>query len=154
MAEIEQLHASTDYTRAQAAVAQATIPKLQQDVMHSLSGEYLNKAQESYYRALWRQANSMVDNLESRTDLTREEIRKVREEVLNVIESRGLIRAETASTQARAILQQLDIPRSQNIANVQPSWWMRNVSPFLEDWSRLSSGARAAQGYSFYAGRR
>lgn len=51
----------------------------------------------------------------------------------------GLVEAQIRLTKATARLQELEIPRSENIAGTQGSWWMRNVSPYLNDSVKATS---------------
>lgn len=51
----------------------------------------------------------------------------------------GLVEAQIRLTKATAKLSELEIPRSENIAGSQTSWWMRNVSPYLNDSVKATS---------------
>lgn len=51
------------------------------------------------------------------------------------------VQADRASTENTLGL--LSIPRASNEANVQDSWWMENISPYLPDFLKSASSARA-----------
>lgn len=56
----------------------------------------------------------------------------------------GLIQAQSSLAKINALSNSLDIPRQQNEAAAQSSWFKRNVSPYLPDFGSVANGAKAA----------
>lgn len=56
---------------------------------------------------------------------------------------------------AEAGLSELAIPQARNLAESQSSWWMRNVSPYLSDFSKVTTSAAgaAASGKYIFGGK-
>lgn len=151
LAEIDQIKADTSLKNAQSAVQAVTVPKLQQETLQSASATSLAQAQDSYYQKMTWVAVNQAEKILSEMALADAQKDKVRAEILNVVLSGGLIKAETASVQAQAVLRQLDIPRARNVEGAQSTWWMKNISPFIPDATRvINSGAAAARAGSHF----
>lgn len=52
--------------------------------------------------------------------------------------------AEASRAEAEAKLSALGLPRAENRARAEGSWWMRNVDPYTESLGRVASSARDA----------
>lgn len=73
------------------------------------------------------------------------QLRKIVHDIENVDADTALKRALTGNAQIDNILKQLDVPKANNEAQVQSSWWMRNVAPYLPS---ILQGASSAHGAS------
>lgn len=54
-------------------------------------------------------------------------------------------------TDAQAELATLEIPRARNQSSAQGSWWMRNISPYLDDLGRVTGAASRLGGLGLKA---
>lgn len=80
--------------------------------------------------------------------LTTEQSRHMRELIANAIQERDLIIARTGNTKmdtavkkVNELLLRLDVPKAQNEARAEGSWWKENVAPYLIDAQRVGGTA-------------
>lgn len=73
-------------------------------------------------------------------------IRKMAHEIENVDADTALKKALTGNAQVDNVLKQLDVPKANNEAATQNSWWMRNVAPYLPSVLQGASSAHRATG--------
>lgn len=88
-------------------------------------------------------AMAEVEKLNYTTDLTKEEILKVRQEVRNLVDSGEILKVERLIKWIEAQKGDLDLPRARNEAAAQDSWWKREVAPYLKDFQGGAGGASA-----------
>lgn len=116
--------ASAGHLEASTKEVLERIPKLREEVYHlrSLQGT-----------ELWRQAvfDAQEKLIQIQTDVERFKIPK--------------IEAETELTKIQTVLNKLAEPHARNISNVQDSWWMRNVNPYLPDILKGAGAVRAVR---------
>lgn len=105
--------------------------------------KHLNMYAERNY--VMRQTDTEIERMQ----LTRQQRELVMEEVKNAIEENRRIIANTGNLQADSALKAintklhaLDVPRAENEARAQDSWWKREVSPFLPDSGAVTNSAR------------
>ncbi|AXH75343.1 MAG: DNA pilot protein [Microviridae sp.] len=56
----------------------------------------------------------------------------------------GTLQSNISSAKSGAQLRALDIPKAQNEAGAQDSWWKRNISPYLHDIGSVTGSAASA----------
>lgn len=139
-AEVEKLRADAAVSKSQAAVNAAMVPKVQQDTLTS-------RASAGHLAAMEK------DILERLRVLMPEEHAKLVSEVYQNNARSNLTIAQwqhefekTKLTKTEVEIAMLMIPRLQNEARAQETWWMREISPFLPDFLKGVSGAGALRG--------
>jgi anti-sigma28 factor (negative regulator of flagellin synthesis) len=136
--------------RHQTAVEETTAIKNRETTRHI-------SYQVDQTREATRKINAEINNITANTNLTNAEIERIKAQIPNLILEGGRIKAETNNTQVNTALANLEIPRAQNTANAQSSWYMRNVAPYSSELQRaISSAAQykrafspATQGYQY-----
>lgn len=87
------------------------------------------------------QANAMVNKVLADTQLTKEQIVKVRKETINAVLTGEQIEARTGNIRVDTELAKLDIPRAKNVSAAEESWWKQNVAPYLGDVGSVTGSA-------------
>lgn len=141
-AEIEKTQADTQVSKSQALVNAAQIPRIEQDTRTLTSTASHLDAQTKYRLEELRtllpeqvfKAISEIERNNAGTNLTQQQY-------FHEIEKRDLTQEEIKHAKAAVTHLQLGIPHARNVSNVQDTWWMKNVSPFLTDTVRgVTSG--------------
>lgn len=148
MATIDQTRALTEQTKAQtektlvdADVSRSQVPLNRATTAMHQSAESLNDANVLRIEQEIERIKADVRLIGERTGLTRVEIERATVEVINAkLQGRQIV-ANTRSANANAQLAELAEPRARNLANVQGSDWMRNISPYLDDAGKVSNSA-------------
>lgn len=147
LAQVENINAQTANTNAQTRLTEAQIPKTLQDTRTSSSAEELNQATAQRIGYEIKRLVAEVDNIAARTQLTREETEKMRQEVVNAFLTGRNIEANTSNTQANTALRNLEIPKASNLAAAEGTAWKKHLAPFIDDLSKLTnSAAQVARG--------
>lgn len=132
--ELQKMSAETDERRTAALVNLAQVPKLEQDTKTSVSSAANLEAQ----------TKNILERL--RVLMPEEHAKLVSEIYLNNARSNLTVEQwkhefdKSRLTKAEVEIALLHIPQLRNQANQQDTWWMRNVSPYLPDFLRGSSG--------------
>lgn len=139
-AEIENIRSSTDVNKAEALVKAVQVPRVEQETRTLTSSAKHLEAQATdileRLRVMMPQEHA---KLASEIWLNGEKSNLTREQIWHEMVKKGL-------TQAEATLATNAIPKSVNERNVQGSWWMKNISPYLPDFMKSGSGAAAFRG--------
>lgn len=127
----EKNRADADKAKTEADLNRALMPgeEAQLKGPGSIPAANIN-AQTGQINTMVRQINKQIEKIGLDMDLTTQEINR--------------IKAAIPGTAAQSRLAELEIPRSQNLANVQGSWYMRNIAPYLPDFLKsVNTGFRA-----------
>lgn len=113
-----------------------------------------------------KESSSRVDQLVKQGKLTDMQALEIKTRLPNIVAELMKIRADTSLSMSAAgrnytemelmnvekLLKQLEVPRAENVAGAQDSWWMKNVSPYLRDILGIGSFAASAGG-AYFGGR-
>lgn len=139
-AEIENIRADTDVRRSQALVNAVQVPKIEQDTKTSISSAaHLDAQTKDILERLRVLMPEQHAKLASEVFLNNARSNLTIEQWHHEFEKKGLTKAE-------AKLATLEIPRAQNYANTQDTWYMRNISPYLPDFLKGAVSGRALRG--------
>lgn len=156
-ATVANLETQNDKIRAETKAAEADavlknssamrnmveIPKIEQETITSTASASQLRSQEAVNTQMLTNLQAQADRLFVQNALTRAEEDMVREQIKNVPLQGDRIRADTGNVKVDTLLKQLDVPRARNVERAQGDWWMRTVSPYLNDVLRgATSGAR------------
>lgn len=84
---------------------------------------------------------AQTDQLAAQHGLTKAETERVKELILNAVEERKRIKADTDNIKINTVLRELTKQQATNMNEAQKTWWMRNIAPFLPDVLKSSSSA-------------
>lgn len=136
---IDAIAAKAERDRAEAAAKTEELPVIRGQV--GLQDQQVAKLREE------------AEQLSRQHELTFAETMLVRQQINNAIKTgenidadTGRLKATTDNTRVNTVLGQLEIPQARNIANVQGSWWSRNVAPYLPDILKSTSSAASIRG--------
>lgn len=133
-AETAQAQAMTQNINADTQVKAATVGQVVANT---------NLASTNATNALAQQRNLQAEN-----DRLQAEVLKIqRESQGTAIDNEQKMRLMPLIQQLHQVeldRQRLQLPELRNKANVQDSWWMKNVSPYLRDFGAAMSGANTA----------
>lgn len=82
-----------------------------------------------------------LDVMAEQINLTKEQVAKVKQEILNLISEQETDAAHRLLTIIRSQHGDLDLPRAVNEAKAQGTWWKEDVAPFLKDFQGGASSA-------------
>lgn len=116
-AQIENIQAQTEKLRAEAENTRAQIP-----VTHGQVGI------QNQTMALLREQAAQT---EAYRHLNEEQQRLVREQIRNAVEENKRIIAQTGNVAVDTVLKQLSIPKAQNEARAQQTWWQETIAPHV-----------------------
>lgn len=116
-AQIQQIHAQTENIKADTENKRAENPNI-----HGQQG-IINQTV-----ALLREQAAQT---EAYRYLNEEQQRLVREQIRNAVEENKRIIALTGNTKVDTVLKQLSVPKAQNEANAQKTWWQETVAPHV-----------------------
>lgn len=130
----ENVSYDTDLKRAQAvqAAASSAQAETQADV---------NRSQLKLNDQAFLKLRAEVDKVIQDTNLSRQQLQNLREEMVKAILTQDKIKAETGNINLDNRLRALDIPRAENVSNAQADWWKKYVSPYMTD---IHGGATSA----------
>lgn len=146
--------ASVGHTIASAEQARATARNLDVDTRLKEAEFHDGDPYGKTYKSLGQYADRNLVLRQTDTEIERAHLTKyqrelVQEEIKNALEQNRRIRADTGNLEADTALKNintrlhsLEVPKAENEAEAQGTWWKRNVSPFLPDSSTVTNSAR------------
>jgi hypothetical protein len=126
-----QLAAQTDLTEAQTRKVEAEIPN---EVKRGLQIDAQTLSTQAGIRNILAEYDSILAGTSQRvaqTDLTREELAKLREQ-------RPFLKSLLSTESFKG---ELGVPKASNEARIQGTWWMQNVAPFLPSFLQGANSA-------------
>lgn len=124
----KKIDAETANTTSQALVNAAMVPKIQADTATSQTSASLMSSQRDTQIMEFNKLHAEHEHIRVKRDLSYYDLKRLKP-------------LEEAMMVAKARLLQLEIPRARNVAGVQDSWWMKEISPYLSDSVRgITSG--------------
>lgn len=138
----EKIKAETLESQSRTAVNVASVPKINQETELS-SAQTLNVRQDTANK-VEQMVHTMasVDRIAVQNGLTREQTARVKQEVINAALTGQEIVARTGNIQVDTQLKRLQVPKAENLAEAEKSWFKKEVSPYVDDFSKGAGALR------------
>lgn len=152
-ADTDASEAAAAKARADAMVANAMVPKLQADTVATTNSAAFIVAQTKVSEYMADKVLAETANIKDENARIRASTEKLLEETKNlpltgdqIKQSIELMQMQIMGIDIDVLRKQMEVPRLENLRDAEQTWWKKNVSPFLPDFSTLMSGANSARG--------
>lgn len=150
-AQIRNTEANTYKTMQDAKVSEVTAAKVQADTDLSISSATNVRKETERLTAVIEQVKQNVElqAQQTTTEVAKRALMATQNDLLKIQQQLetgkiSLVQAQTRMQKAISELSELSIPKAKNTAGVQGSWWMRNISPYLDDAVKGTSAVKNA----------